>query len=324
VTSPFHVFVSAPLASPSALARLTASGALVTVAADGLGMEDPRFADSPGSYEALIVLLNTPVDAALLARAASLRVVATVSVGTDHIDRAACAARGITVTNTPGVLTEATADFTFGLLLAAARRVAEGDRVMRRGDFRGWGPSFLVGARVHGATLGIVGLGRIGSAVARRARGFGMKTLYAQRTQLSPEMERALGARFVSVDALFRESDLVSLCCPLTPETRRIASAARLRSMKPGSVFVNASRGGCVDEAALAEVLARGPLAAAGLDVYEEEPRAHPALLTLENVVLTPHIASAEGPTREAMAELAVENVLAVMAGREPPSRADR
>jgi glyoxylate reductase len=320
MSSPFRIFVSAPLPS-SAAARLSASGAEVTSAAPDLGLHDPRFTVAPDAYEALIVLLTQPVDAALVARATSLRVVATVSVGVDHIDLAACAARGIVVTNTPGVLTEATADLAFGLLLAAGRRIAEGDRVVRRGEFAGWGPSFMVGARVHGATLGLVGLGRIGSAVARRARGFGMKVLYAQRTELAPEMERALGVRHVTMDALFRESDFVSLHCPLTNETRGLVNRARLASMKPGSVLVNTSRGACVDEAALAEALAKGPLAAAGLDVFEDEPRAHPTLLARENVVLTPHIGSAEGPTREAMAEMAVASVLEVMAGREATNR---
>jgi lactate dehydrogenase-like 2-hydroxyacid dehydrogenase len=248
--------------------------------------------------------------------------VATVSVGVDHIDLAACTERGIVVTNTPGVLSEATADLAFGLLLAAARRITEGDRFVRRGDFGAWGSSLLLGTAVHGASLGILGLGRIGAAVARRARGFGMRIAYAQRSRLSPDMERALGARYVSVDALFAESDFVTLHCPLTDETRGVVSRARLSSMKPGSVLVNTSRGACVDEAALAEALAKGPLGAAALDVYEHEPHVHPGLLARDNVVLTPHIASAERATREAMAEMAVANVIAVMEGKDAPNRA--
>jgi glyoxylate reductase len=318
--APFRVFVSSPLPAASAT-RLAASGAVVTTAADDLGLRDPRFDAAPDAFEALVVLLTHPVDAALVARASALRVVSTVSVGVDHIDLAACAARGIVVTNTPGVLTEATADLAFGLLLAAARRIAEGDRIVRAGGFSGWGPSFMVGARVQGATLGLVGLGRIGSAVARRARGFGMKVLYTQRTQLAPEMERALGARYATLDALFAESDFVSLHCPLSPEIRHIVNRARLASMKAGSVLVNAARGACVDEAALAEALAGGPLGAAALDVFEDEPRVHPALLARANVVLTPHIGSAEAATREAMAALAVENVVALIEGREAPNR---
>jgi glyoxylate reductase len=320
VAPSFRVFVSSPLPSPAA-ARLAGSGARVTSATDTRALHDPRFESSPDAYEALIVLLNHPVDAALVARATSLRVVATVSVGTDHIDLAACAARGIVVTNTPGVLTEATADLAFGLLLAAARRIAEGDRVVRRGGFSGWGPDFMVGARVHGATLGLVGLGRIGSAMARRARGFGMKVLYAQRTPLAPEMERALGVTRVTLDELFPASDFVSLHCPLTPETRGLVSRARLASMKPGSVLVNAARGACVDEEGLAEALEKGPLGAAGIDVFEHEPEVNAALIGRENVVMTPHIASAERATREAMAMMAVENVVAVMEGGEALNR---
>jgi glyoxylate reductase len=324
VTSPFRVFVASALPA-SAIARLDASGAVVTYASSdagpGLGLEDPRFADAPESYEALIVLLSQPVDANLVARATALRVVATVSVGVDHIDLDACKRRGIVVANTPGVLTEATADLAFGLLLATARRIAEGDRIVRHGGFRGWRQDLLVGTRVHGKTVGIVGLGRIGSAVARRARGFGMKIVYAQRNRLSEAMERALGARHLSVEALFQEADFVSLHCPLTEETRGLVSRARLASMRRGSILVNTSRGACVDEEALAEALATGPLGGAGLDVYAHEPKVPEALLLRDNVVLTPHIASAERETREAMAELAVENVIAVMEGREAPSR---
>ena len=320
LNAPFRVFVSSPLPAAAA-ARLAASSAIVTIAADDLALRDPRFDAAADAFEALVILLTHPVDAAIVARASALRIVSTVSVGVDHIDLPACAARGIVVTNTPGVLTEATADLAFGLLLAAARRIAEGDRIVRAGDFSGWRPSFMVGARVHGATLGLVGLGCIGGAVARRARGFGMKVLYTQRTQLAPEMERALGARYATLDALFAESDYVSLHCPLSPETRHLVNRARLGSMKPGSVLVNAARGACVDEEALAEALANGPLGAAALDVFEHEPGVHPALLARDNVVLTPHIGSAERETREAMAAMAVENVIAVMEGREAPNR---
>jgi glyoxylate reductase len=320
VAAPFRVFVSADLA-PAARARLEASGAVVTYAAGELGLEDHRFAGSADAYDAVIILLQHKVDAGLVARATSLKVVSTMSVGVDHIDLGACKARGIVVTNTPGVLSEATADLAFGLLLATARRICEGDRIVRRGGFQGWKPDLLVGTAVHGKTLGIVGLGRIGSAMARRARGFGMKVLYAQRSRLAEPMERALGAQHVSVDALFAESDFVSLHCPLTEETRGIASRARLASMKPGSVLVNTSRGACVDEEALVEALAKGPLGGAGLDVYAHEPVVPAALVARENVVLAPHIASAERETREAMAVMAVENVVAVMEGREAPSR---
>lgn len=282
------------------------------------GVRGDAFAAAARDLGAVVTLLTDRVDAALLARTPRLRVVANMAVGVDNVDLAACRARGVAVTNTPGVLTEATADLAFGLLLCAARRIAEGDRLVRRGAFPGWSPSFLLGARVHGATLGVVGLGRIGQAVARRARGFGMRVVYAGGRPLAPELERALGAVRVGVDDLFAGCDFVSLHCPLVPETRHLVNAARLARMRPGAVLVNTARGPCVDEAALAGALARGPLGAAGLDVFEDEPRVHPALLALDNVVLAPHIGSADRPTREAMARVAADNVLAVLAGGAP------
>ena len=265
--------------------------------------------------DAWVTLLTDTIDAARLATAPRLRVVANVAVGVDNVDLAACRARGVVVTNTPGVLTEATADLAFGLILAAARRIAEGDRLVRSGGWSGWGPSFMVGPKVHGAALGIVGFGRIGQAVARRARGFGMHVFYTQRAPLPEPLARVLGATYLPLDELLAAADIVSLHCPLTPETRGLLSAARLASMKPGSVLVNTSRGPIVDEAALAHALAHGPLAAAGLDVFEDEPRVHPALLACANAVLTPHIASADHTTRAAMARMAADNVLAVLAG---------
>ena len=308
-----RVYVSAPLPG-DAVARLAAFADVVVGEAEGI--RDAAFAFD--GWDAIVSLLTDRIDESIVASQPRLRVVANVAVGVDNVDIAACRARGIVVTNTPGVLTEATADLAFGLLLSAARRICEGDRIVRRGEFGGWSPTMLLGSRVNGMTLGIVGLGRIGQAVARRARGFGMHVLYAQRTRLEEPLERALGARFVSLDALFEESDAVTIHCPLTPETRHLASAARLARMKPGAVLVNTARGACVDEAALAEALSRGSLAAAGLDVFEDEPRVHPALLARDDVILAPHIGSADTPTREAMARIAIDNVIAVLAG-EPP-----
>jgi glyoxylate reductase len=282
----------------------------------GKGLAD----DLPDAYDAWVTLLTDRVDAARLGRATRLKVVANVAVGVDNVDLAACRARGVVVTNTPGVLTEATADLAFGLLLAAARRIAKGDRLVRAGGWTGWSPSFMVGARVHGATLGIVGMGRIGQAMARRARGFGMHVLYTQRARLEPALERALGATFAPLDDVLTTSDAVSLHCPLTAETRGLFGAARLARMKSGSVLVNTARGPIVDEQALADALANGPLGAAGLDVYEDEPRVHPALVARPNVVLCPHIASAERATRDAMAHTAAKNVLAVLAGQLAPN----
>jgi glyoxylate reductase len=314
-----RIFVSAPLPGDD-VARL-AEPFEVVVGATGEGVYGEAFASGAATFDALLTLLTDRVDAGLLARAPNVRVVANVAVGVDNIDLDACRARGVVVTNTPGVLTEATADLAFGLLLAAARRIVEGDRMIRSGSFVGWAPTLLVGKRLHGASLGIVGMGRIGQAVARRARGFGMPVAYAQPRRLAPEIERALGATWLGLDELFASSELVSLHCPLTPETRGLVTAARLGSMRRGSVLVNTARGACVDEGALADALERGPLAAAGLDVFEHEPLVHPRLHALPNVVLTPHIGSADGVTRRAMTAMAVENALAVLAGREAPNR---
>jgi len=301
------------------MARVHVSAPLVGDATERLAAaHDVEIGRLGDDADAWVTLLTDPIDDARLAGAKALRVVANVAVGEDNVDLAACRARGVVVTNTPGVLTEATADLAFGLVLAACRRIAEGDRLVRAGGWKGWSPSFMVGGRVHGATLGIVGLGRIGQAVARRARGFGMHVLYTQRAPLPEPLARALGATWATLDDLVAASDIVSIHCPLTPETRGLFSAARLSSMKAGSVLVNTARGPIVDEGALAAALEHGPLAAAGLDVFADEPRVHPALLALPNVVLTPHIASAEEATRAAMASLAVDNVLAVLAGKPP------
>lgn len=283
------------------------------------GVRSAAFAACADRVEAIVALLTDRVDGALLGRCPRLRVVANVAVGVDNVDLAACRARGVLVTNTPDVLTEATADLAFGLLIAAARRIAEGDRLVRAGGFTGWTPTFMLGQRVHGMTLGVVGFGRIGQAMARRARGFGMHVLYNQRTRLPEPLERALGATHVpSLDELLAWSDAVTIHAPLTPETRHLFDGPRLAKMRPGSILVNTARGPIVDEAALAHALEHGPVAAAGLDVFEEEPRVHPALLARPNAVLAPHIGSADRPTREAMAATAVGNAMRVLAG-EPP-----
>jgi glyoxylate reductase len=311
-----RVFVSSELPG-DAVSRLSRA-ADVTVGEGTEGVRGARFEAMCSEAVALVALLTDRVDAALLARLPKLRIVANVAVGTDNIDLEACRARGVIVTNTPGVLTEATADLALGLLLAAARRIAEGDRMVRAGEWTGWTPTMLLGARVHGMTLGILGLGRIGRAVARRARGFGMHLLYSQRSRLLPEMERALGAAYVPLEVLFEESDAITIHCPLSGDTRKLVSAARLAKMKRGSVLVNTARGPIVDEAALAHALEVGPIGAAGLDVFEDEPRVHPALLARPNVVLAPHIGSADRETRESMASIAVDNVLAVLGGHAP------
>lgn len=273
--------------------------------------------------EGLLCLLTDRIDGSLLAACPRLRVVSSCSVGVDHIDLEAARARGVAVGHTPGVLTETTADLAFALLLAAARRVAEADRFVREGGWtpeRRWEPELLLGRDVFGATLGVVGLGAIGRAVARRAAGFGMRVLGWSRSRR--EVPGVVGVDF---ETLLAESDFVTLHVALAPETRGLLDAAALARMKRGAVLVNTARGGIVDETALADVLAGGRLAAAGLDVFAEEPLpAASPLRALPNVVLLPHIGSASIATRERMTELAVENLLAGLAGKPLPHDALR
>ena len=246
-----------------------------------------------------------------------LQVVANMAVGYDNIDVEAARERGVVVTNTPGVLDETTADVAFVLMLAAARRLGEGERLLRAGEWEWWGPKQLRGLDVWGKKLGILGLGRIGQAVARRARGFGMEILYHNRSR-KEDAEKELGARYLELRDLLGESDFISIHTPLTDETRHLIGAEELERMKPGAVLVNTSRGPVVDEGALADALENGRIFAAGLDVYEEEPKVHPKLLELENVVLAPHIGSASMETRDRMATLAAENLRSVLRGEQP------
>lgn len=269
--------------------------------------------------DAVLTLLHDRVDEELLEAAGpQLRCVANVAVGYDNVDVAAAARRGIVVTNTPGVLDDATADLTLALLLAATRRVVEGDRLIRAGRPWTWGMSFMLGSGLRGKLLGIVGLGGIGRRVAERARAFGMDIAYHSRQPAPPEVEAALRAQRLPLERLLAEADVVSLHCPLTPATHRLIGPAELAAMKPSAVLVNAARGPVVDERALAAALAAGEIAAAGLDVYEREPRVEPALLELENVVLSPHLGSATVETRTAMAELAARNAISVLRGEGP------
>jgi len=264
------------------------------------------------------------ITAELLDACPALRVVSTMSVGTNHIDIAACTARSVLVTNTPDVLTETTADHGFALLLAAARRLTEAERYLRRGEWRRWHYDQFVGADVHGATLGILGMGRIGQAIARRGvHGFGMQLIYHNRSQLDAATEASLKARYVDKAVLLREADHLVLVLPYSAESHHAIGAAELALMKPSATLVNIARGGIVDDAALAAALREGQLAAAGLDVYEGEPKLDPALLDLPTAVLSPHIASASLATRRAMAELAAANLMAALgqgpqAGRPP------
>jgi glyoxylate reductase len=266
---------------------------------------------------ALVTLVSDRVDAALLDAAPRLRVVANHAVGVDNVDVAAATARGICVTNTPDVLTEATADLAFALALAAARRLGEGERLIRRGAWTGWAPDQLLGVDVWGRTLGLVGLGRIGRAMARRGRGFAMEVRYAAPRDAAGAAE--VGARRVELDELFAGADVLSLHCPLTAATRGLVDARRLGLMKPTAILVNTARGACVDEAALAAALAAGRLAGAGLDVFAAEPVISPVLLAEERVVLAPHIGSATTTARVRMGELCASAIRAVLAG-EPPA----
>ena len=271
-----------------------------------------------GEAEALLSLLTVRVDEAFLARAPRLRVVANAVVGYDNVDVAACRARGLVVTNTPDVLTDASADLAMALLLATVRRLPQAERSLRAGEFRGWRFWDYLGGDVTGATLGIFGMGRIGQAVARRARPFGMRVHYHSRTRLAPEREAELGATYVDWETLLTGSDILSLHAPATAETRHLLDGPALRRMRRGAYLINTARGPLVHEAALAEVLREGHLAGAGLDVYEFEPKVDPALLDLPNVVLLPHIGSATPNTRTAMAMLAARNVHAVLSGNPP------
>jgi glyoxylate reductase len=247
----------------------------------------------------------------------NLRIIANMAVGYDNVDVEAAGERGVVVTNTPGVLDETTADVAFMLLLAAARRLGEGERLLRAGKWEWWGPKQFMGRDVWGKRLGIIGFGRIGQALARRAKGFGMDILYHNRSRRE-EAEQEIGARYLELDELLETADFISIHIPLTPETKHLIGAHELRKMKPEAVLVNTSRGAVVDEAALAYALADRRIFAAGLDVYEEEPEVHPRLLELENVVLAPHIGSASVETRDKMAVLAAENIVAVLSGEEP------
>lgn len=270
--------------------------------------------------DGLVCQLTDRIDASLMDAAPSVKVVSNVAVGFDNIDVPAATERGIVVTNTPGVLTDTTADLAFALILGAGRRMGEAERYLRAGRYRQWRIDLLTGWDIWGATLGIFGLGRIGQAVARRGKGFNMRVLYYDPFRQSPAIERELGVEFASKEAVLAQADFLSLHCALTPETRHLIGAAELESMKPTAVLVNTSRGPVVDEAALAVALEAGTIAAAGLDVFEREPEVHPKLVQQENALILPHIASASVRTRTRMCVMAAENMAAGLAGERPPN----
>ncbi len=275
-------------------------------------------------YDAVLPTVSDRLDSAVLAvEAPRARILANYGVGYSHIDIEAARARGLVVTNTPGVLTDCTADLALTLMLMVARRAGEGEREIRAGSWTGWRPTHLVGTRLGGKTLGIIGMGRIGQAVALRAQhGFGMKVVFQNRSRLAPERLGTLQAtQLERVEDVLAQADLVSLHCPGGGANRHLMNAARLAAMKPGAFLINTARGDVVDEAALVEALQQGRLAGAGLDVFEDEPRVHPGLLALENVVLLPHLGSATRETREAMGMRVVDNLVAFFDGRQPPDQ---
>ncbi len=275
-----------------------------------------RLSDKQGA----VITLSDRIDGKLLARCPDLKAVCNVAVGFNNIDLTACSRAGIMATNTPGVLDDSTADFTWALILATARRVVESDTHLRSGLWKGWYLKQFLGADVHHATLGILGLGRIGRKVARRASGFDMTVLYHSTRQADPDVELACNPTFVSKDELLARADILTIHVPYAPSTHHIIGSPELAMMKPGAILINAARGGVVDDAALVLALTSGRLAGAGLDVFENEPALNPALVGMKNVVLTPHIASSSAATRHAMAMLAARNLVAALTTGKPPN----
>jgi len=277
--------------------------------------------EAASQADALAVTLTERVDTDVLDRAPGLKVVAVYAVGYDNVDVAAATRRGIVVTNTPDVLTETTADLAWALILAVMRRIPEAARLVREGRWEGWAPAQLLGADVFGKTLGVIGMGRIGRAVARRAAGFGMAVLYHTRHPLNHEEEAALHAKYLPLPQVLQRADIVTIHTPLTDTTRGLIGKAELAVMRHSAYLINTARGAVVDEAALAEALEQGRLAGAGLDVYQHEPHVHPRLLALPNTVLLPHIGSATTETRVKMGLMVADNITAVLEGRKAPHR---
>lgn len=311
------VAVTRPLPEPG-IAPLHAAGVGVRTTSADRPIGRDELLDLVTGVDALLCLLTDRIDAEVFDRAPDLRVVANYAVGYDNIDVVEATRRGIVVTNTPGALTDASADLAFALLLAAARNLGEGERLVRADAWTGWAPSQLLGRAVAGRTLGIVGMGAIGTAVARRARGFDMPILYHNRRRVDPAIEAAVGARYVELDELLTESDFVSLHAPLNEESRHLIDARAIERMKPTAVLVNTGRGPLIDEDALVVALREGRIFAAGLDVYEREPILADGLRDLDNVVLAPHLGSATTTARGDMVDLCCENILSVLDGRDP------
>ncbi|MGA2984203.1 MAG: D-glycerate dehydrogenase [Terriglobia bacterium] len=311
------VFITRPL--PRAAVERIEARCDVKINLEDVGLSATQLMEACHEVEGLVAS-GAPVTAELLDHAPHLRVVCNVGVGYDKVDVAACTRRRILVTNTPGVVTEATADLTFTLLLAVARRLVEADHYVHEGHWRFWQWGNMWGTNPSGKTLGIYGFGRIGQAVARRARGFSMRIIYHSVDRPTPEQEQELGAEYVDRETLLREADFLSLHVPLAVDTTHLISAPEFALMKPTAFLINTSRGKVVDEAALVEALQSKRIAGAGLDVFEFEPKIHPALLAMPNVVVSPHMGTATSETRMAMAMKTAENLLAALSGQRPPN----
>ncbi len=314
-----RIFVTQPIAE-SALARLREVADVEVNADSSRVLPKDRLIEGVKRCDILLSLLHDTVDADVLAANPDLKAVSSMNITQDRIDLQAATARGIPVTNIPAIVTDATADIGFGLLLSVARNIALGDRLFRQGVYPGSQSNHLAGAAVTGRTLGLVGFGRIGQALAKRGRGFDMKIVYADPRRLAPEEEARFDARYLGFEELLRAADFVSLHPQLSPATRHLMSDAQFALMKPTAFVINTSRGPVIDEAALVRALKEKKIAGAGLDVYEHEPRVSPELVAMPNVVLTPHLGSAVLDLREGMARVVVDNTLALIEGREPVS----
>jgi glyoxylate reductase len=319
MTHHWPVLVTRRLPQP-AMERIAERSDLTLWEGEGAMPRDRLLTDIKGKAGAITLLTDKVDDEFLDAAGDQLVIVANYAVGFDNIDLAACTKRGVLASNTPDVLTETTADLAWTLLMAAARRIPEGDRFLRSRTPWVWGPEMMLGQDVHHKTLGVVGFGRIGQAMARRAHGFGMTVIYYDAYRPPAEVEQAFHAEFRELDDLLREADFVTLHTNLTEETRHLIDAERLRQMKRTAVLVNTSRGPVIDEAALADALREGEIFAAGLDVFEREPEVHPGLLELDNAVIIPHLGSATVDTRLAMGMLAADNLFAALEGKRPPT----
>lgn len=312
----FNVFVTRKL--PGQGLEKLRSICNVTVYLEDRNITKSELLNIVAEQDALITMLSDPIDEEVIGAGKRLKVIANYAVGFNNIDVAAANKRQIPVVNTPDVLTNASADFAWALLMSTARRIIEGDTMTRSGKFAGWAPELLLGVEVYGKTLGIIGAGRIGQAVAKRAQGFDMQVLYHNRNRLPKQVENEYNMEYVELGTLLKESDFVSLHCPLTPETKYLIGEPELGMMKPTSVLINTARGPVVDEAALVKALQERQIYGAGLDVFEDEPALKPGLAELPNVVLAPHIASAGVETRSKMVDMVVNDVLAVLEGRRP------